>query len=146
MLYVRNYETSRWPACNPETGYLNCDGSPTKTEVLKARVDPATRHFWDLCFGKRPTEELYDLKKDPACITNLADHAETRSLKVRLRDQLARELTAQHDPRMSGKGAVFDKYTYSSPATRNFYERYMRGEKVRAGWVNASDFEKAPVD
>jgi arylsulfatase A-like enzyme len=31
MLYLQNFETSRWPAGNPETGYLNCDGSPTKT-------------------------------------------------------------------------------------------------------------------
>ena len=28
----------------------------------------------------------------------------------------------------------------------NFYERYMRGEKLRAGWVNPTDFEKKPLD
>lgn len=33
-LYLRNFETDRWPAGNPETGYMNVDGSPTKTEVL----------------------------------------------------------------------------------------------------------------
>ena len=53
MLYLRNFETERWPSGNPETGYLNCDGSPTKTAVLRSRADPATRKFWDLCFGKR---------------------------------------------------------------------------------------------
>ncbi|MBX3744415.1 MAG: hypothetical protein KF833_03830 [Verrucomicrobiae bacterium] len=31
MLYLRNLQTGRWPAGNPETGYLDCDGSPTKT-------------------------------------------------------------------------------------------------------------------
>ena len=31
FLYVKNFEPGRWPAGNPETGYLNCDGSPTKT-------------------------------------------------------------------------------------------------------------------
>ena len=36
FLYLRNYEPGRWPAGNPETGYLNCDGSPTKTELLNA--------------------------------------------------------------------------------------------------------------
>jgi hypothetical protein len=29
---------------------------------------------------------------------------------------------------------------------RGFYERYMRGEKLRAGWVSPSDFEKKPVE
>ncbi|MGN6547875.1 MAG: hypothetical protein ACTHK7_22760, partial [Aureliella sp.] len=27
-LYLHNYEPSRWPAGNPETGYLDTDGSP----------------------------------------------------------------------------------------------------------------------
>jgi hypothetical protein len=29
---------------------------------------------------------------------------------------------------------------------RKFYERYMAGERVQAGWVNRGDFEKAPLD
>ncbi len=29
-LYLQNFETDRWPAGNPETGYLNCDASPTR--------------------------------------------------------------------------------------------------------------------
>jgi hypothetical protein len=29
---------------------------------------------------------------------------------------------------------------------RNFYERYMRRGKLRAGWVNPTDFEKEPLD
>jgi hypothetical protein len=28
----------------------------------------------------------------------------------------------------------------------NFYERYMKGEKITAGWVSPTDFEKAPLD
>jgi N-sulfoglucosamine sulfohydrolase len=41
---------------------------------------------------------------------------------------------------------VFDEYRYSSSATDQFYERYMSGEKLRAGWVNESDFEAGPLD
>src|SRR5699024_4085168 len=33
-LYLHNFKTNRWPAGNPETGYLNVDGSPTKTNIL----------------------------------------------------------------------------------------------------------------
>ncbi|HYF00049.1 MAG TPA: sulfatase, partial [Planctomycetota bacterium] len=37
LMYLHNFEPSRWPACNPETGYLNCDGGPTKTVILEER-------------------------------------------------------------------------------------------------------------
>ena len=30
-LYLHNFEPTRWPGGNPETGYLDTDGSPTKT-------------------------------------------------------------------------------------------------------------------
>jgi arylsulfatase A-like enzyme len=145
VVYINNFETSRWPAGNPETGYLNCDGSPTKTEVLKTRKDPQQSRFWQMSFGKRPAEELYDVKRDPDCIDNLAGDPKHRALKDRLRRQLIAELKAQGDPRMFGKGAIFDRYVYANTEQRNFYERFMRGEKLRAGWVNESDFEKEPV-
>jgi hypothetical protein len=58
---------------------------------------------------------------------------------------MERELRAQGDPRMSGRGDVFDRYVYAEERTRNFYERFLRGEPVVAGWVNPSDFEKTPI-
>jgi arylsulfatase A-like enzyme len=142
LLYLRNFEIERWPAGNPETGYLNCDGGATKTEILSARREGREKRHWDLAFGKRPAEELYDLKNDPDCLTNLAGDPKRRALKQRLSDQLTRELRAQGDPRMFGRGDIFDQYQYANPEQRNFYERFMRGEKLRAGWVNESDFEK----
>lgn len=145
MLYLRNYEPDRWPGGNPETGYLNCDGSPTKTEVLQRRRDGRDTRAWTLAFGPRPAEELYDLKQDPFCLTNLAGDLQHRSRLQQLRQQMERELRAQRDPRMFGRGHVFDSYIYADEQTRNFYERFMRGEKPRAGWVNESDFEPSTV-
>jgi hypothetical protein len=58
---------------------------------------------------------------------------------------MERELRAQDDPRQFGRGEIFDRYLYADETTRNFYERFMRGEKLNPGWVNSSDFEKAPV-
>jgi arylsulfatase A-like enzyme len=109
-LYLRNFEPDRWPGGNPETGYMNCDGSPTKTEILKAREDPETRHFWEWSFGKRPAEELYCWVDDPACVENLAESPEYQEIKVELREQMMRVLEEQGDPRMCGKGEVFDNY------------------------------------
>lgn len=145
-LYLKNYDETRWPAGNPETGYLNVDGSPTKTLILNQRRTSETTEFWDLCFGRRPSEELYNVAKDPDCVNNVADAPENESLKAKLHEQMVAELKQQGDPRMFGRGDIFDAYPYSSAATDRFYERYTAGEKVNAGWVSPSDFEKKPVD
>lgn len=145
-IYLHNFEPSRWPAGNPETGYLNTDGGATKTLILEAhRRDPADR-FWALCFGRRGAEELYDLQHDPDCLQNLAAQADHQSRKKQLQQQLFAELKAQADPRMFGQGGVFEAEPYAHPGHRHFYERYLRGEKVKAGWVNETDFEKSPLE
>ncbi|NQV24080.1 MAG: sulfatase [Rhodopirellula sp.] len=146
MLYLHNFETERWPAGDPITGYLNCDGSPTKSVVLEMRRNGSNKDFWDLCFGKRPADELYDLSSDPDCVTNLATQPAHAQVMAALKLQLFRELKAQGDPRMSGHGSVFDSYPYSGASTDNFYQRFTSGEKVKAGWVNPSDFEKEPLE
>jgi len=145
-LYIHNFEPSRWPVGNPEAGYLNTDGGATKTWILdERRKNPADRS-WALCFGKRPAEELYDLANDPDCVNNLADAAGQGERKERLKRRLFDELKAQGDPRMSGKGGVFEAEPYADPGHRGFYERLMRGEKLRAGWVSETDFEKGPLE
>lgn len=146
FLLINNYETDRWPAGNPETGYLNCDGSPTKTVLLNGRTNPDTFDNWNWNFGKRPAMELYKVDEDPECMNNLADHKEFASMIDELQTQLSSELTEQGDPRMSGNGNIFDEYTYAGENVRGFYDRYMSGEKINAGWVNKSDFEEAPLD
>lgn len=146
FLYLENFEPSRWPACNPETGYLNVDGGATKTFILEAhRADPADP-FWALCFGKRPGTELYDLSRDRDCVNNLATSESTAVRRAHLKDELHTRLKAEGDPRMFGQGDIFDRYPFANPALINFYERYMRGERMKTGWVNPTDFEKAPLD
>ncbi|HCK99275.1 MAG TPA: heparan N-sulfatase [Candidatus Marinimicrobia bacterium] len=140
-LYLHNFEPSRWPAGNPETGYLNCDGSPTKTEILNDRRTNGSSILWDQSFGKRPKEEFYNIKKDPDCVHNLADQSEWQDMKKKLKEQLFNELKKQGDPRMFGRGNIFDEYK-NAGRNRNFYKRYMDGEKIKAGWVNETDFEK----
>ena len=50
-------------------------------------------------------------------------------------NQMVAELKAQDDPRMFGRGSVFEEYPYAEANLRGFYERYMRGEKLQAGSV-----------
>ena len=86
------------------------------------------------------------MKSDTDCVKNLAKSGSHSELKAGLKQQLFAELREQGDPRMFGKGDVFDNYPYSGESTDNFYRRYMGGEKVRAGWVKPSDFEKEKLD
>ncbi|MCK5703755.1 MAG: sulfatase [Cyclobacteriaceae bacterium] len=146
FLLINNYEPERWPAGNPETGYLNCDGSPTKTVLLQRRTNSETFKYWDWSFGKKPPEELYKIDEDPECMNNLATNAEYTGLKNTLLTQMKKELIAQGDPRMAGNGQIYDEYIYAHEATRGFYERYMSGEKMKTGWVNNSDYEAGPLD
>ena len=146
LLYLNNFEVSRWPAGNPETGYLNSDGSPTKTEVLNSRTDPGSADFWSLSFAKRPQEEMFDIVNDPDCMNNLAELEKYRAKKEALKQELFEALRVQEDPRMSGNGQIFDEYIYADERHRSFYERYMAGEKIEAPWVSPSDFEKGTLE
>lgn len=143
-VYLRNFAPDRWPACNPETGYLNCDGSPTKTWILRNRDTPGSRVFWELSFGKRPAEELYDLRTDPDCLRNLAGDPDYRGVKQRLHDQLMATLHRQQDPRVQGQGAVFDEYPVARPEMRRFYDQWQRGQAPHCDWVEPTDFAPLP--
>lgn len=140
-LYLHNYEPSRWPAGNPETGYLETDGGATKSLILDLgranRADP----FWQLNFGMRPANELFDLRDDRDCTRNLATSQADRADAMRQRMQSM--LKAQGDPRMAGRGDEFDRYQPTEGD--GLYEKFMRGESVRTGWINPSDFEKQPI-
>ncbi|WP_027138653.1 sulfatase family protein [Gaetbulibacter saemankumensis] len=139
FLYLLNYKPERWPAGNPETGYTNTDGSPTKTEILELRRNNLETKYWNLNFGKHPKEELYNLRTDENCLDNLAENKEFQPIKENLKSILESDLKTQKDPRIIGNDSIFDNY----PPDRNkhFYERYMKGENVKAGWINKSDFE-----
>lgn len=140
--YSKNYKPERWPAGNPETGYLDTDGSPTKTSVLDLNRNNINYQFWQLSFGKRPSEELYQIDKDPYLITNLADDPSFRETKRQLKLKMETELKKQGDPRILGRGDFFDNYKYGNPRVRDFYNRYMNGEDIPTPWVRKSDYEK----
>jgi len=142
-LYLVNFKPERWPAGNPETGYLNCDGSPTKSIILDLRRSGINDHYWQLNFGFRPEEELYNIKNDPYCVQNIADDPSVMEIKKELHNKLFRELEKQNDPRILGNGDVFDNYLYANEQHRDFYNRFMKGEldSTNAGWVRPYDYE-----
>jgi arylsulfatase A-like enzyme len=121
-LYIRNYEPDRWPAGNPETGYRNCDDSPTKSFVLR-KFD----QYYRMSFGKRPAEELYRISDDPDCIRNLAGDPAHAELKQSMRDEMESMLRAEGDPRVLGNAAVFDTYQYTG-AKDHSYDAWLKNQ------------------
>ncbi|MDX2152918.1 MAG: sulfatase [Bryobacteraceae bacterium] len=127
-LYVRNYEPDRWPSGNPETGYRECDDSPTK-EYLLARFD----EYYRLSFGKRPAEELYDVRTDPECVRNVAGASVHGSLMAGLRARMEGMLREEGDPRFNGNAAFYDniRYTGSRSHAWDTWERFRGAEGKR---------------
>lgn len=145
LLYLKNYEPSRWPVCNPETGYLNCDGGAIKTMLLNNRRNGIDKTYWQMSFGKRPAEELFNLKNDPDCVINLAQLPKYQSIKKVMEKEMETKLLAQGDLRMQGYGHLYEKYPFAEDVN-GFYERFMKGEKINTGWVNKSDYEKGMIE
>lgn len=140
-LYVYNFEPGRWPSGNPETGYLNCDGGAVKTAILKEHRS-GKNDFWNLNFGKRPQEELYDLQKDLDCMNNLIDTHEGRKIAAKLKKQMFSELKAQGDHRIMGEQDYYEKMPYCNPGHRDYYNRIQKGEKLQFPfWIEPSDIE-----
>lgn len=127
FLFLRNFEPTRWPVGNPETGYMNVDSSPTKSYILNTRRTTGSLEFWQPNFGKRVAEELYNVKEDPFCIKNLAYDCKYAKLKASMEKEMIKKLKAQQDPRMFGKGEMFEKMLYFGP-NQNYYNRVMSGE------------------
>ena len=140
FLYLRNFKIDRWPSGNPETGYLNTDGSPTKTVILDSKNTNQDK-YWALNFGKRSTEELFNIIDDPYCINNLADNIKFTSVKEEMAMQMEKELIMQNDPRILGNGDIFDNYKIYPTQFMDYYEKFSSGDDIpELIWVNKSDY------
>ena len=122
FLYIRNYNEELWPAGTgdqsktnfPGQWYADCDGGPTKNYIFDNRFkDEKHRLSFQLCFEKRPTEELFDLKKDPGQIKNVAKDKNYQSILTEMRKQMKERLTQLNDPRATDpQYSGFDQYPY----------------------------------
>jgi arylsulfatase A-like enzyme len=118
FLYIRNFFPERWPAGVPEGAthpigrFADCDDGPTKFYLMDNRDDPEVRQFFEMAFAKRPAEELYDMRKDPDQVDNVAENPEYSQIKSALGARLMKELSATSDPRALGGKVLFDRYPY----------------------------------
>lgn len=135
FLYVHNFHPDRWPAGNPETDFGNCDPGPTK-EVLKA----IGGYYYELSFGKRLPDELYDLRNDPEGVNNLAnDIAQAKTLEE-LRTRMMTMLKEEKDPRALGQAAIFDTYKYVGGRAKA-YDTWVKAQDEKLAALGAQSPE-----
>ena len=126
FLYIRNFAPDRWPMGAPfaaagsntlsvarlenDTHYAfpDMDASPTKAWVILNRDMPEWKWNFQRAFGKRPAEELYDLRKDRDQTQNVADDPAYALQKVRLASELISRLKAVNDPRVTAHPVPFE--------------------------------------
>ncbi|MFP6874883.1 MAG: sulfatase [Verrucomicrobiales bacterium] len=84
------------------------DAGPTKAWIVSNRSNPEVKPFFVHAYGKRPREELFDLKKDPHQMKNVAAAPGYKEIAAVLRDQLMNELAATNDPRLIEDGKFFE--------------------------------------
>ena len=130
---VINFRPDRWPIGDPylldtpkEPSFAllesqtpitlaDEDAGPTKAWIVTNRKDPKVKPFFDNAYGKRPREELYDMKKDPDQMKNVAsDPAYAETLK-KLRTRLMNYLRETNDPRLVDDGKFFETPPMSGP-------------------------------
>jgi arylsulfatase A-like enzyme len=118
-LYIYNFEPTRWPSGSPDPTvcaraipYGEIDSSPTKTALMQQNNSPEDVGLAQLAFGMRPAEELYDLKKDPHQLVNLATTDRSHKVQDSLHKRLFEYLRETKDPRVTGGSIDWDFYPY----------------------------------
>jgi arylsulfatase A-like enzyme len=130
-LYIINFEPDRWPMGDPKevtedstpsadqlenntfAAFGDLDASPTKAWLIEQRNNPDWKWHYDYAFGKRPPEELYDLRKDPDQIKNLAEEADYAQVRSELQAKLMAVLEGAGDPRVTGDGMTFERSPFT---------------------------------
>jgi arylsulfatase A-like enzyme len=135
FLYIYNFEPDRWPVGDPEgldnpnttpppreeiltnyhSVYADIDKSPTKVWMIYNRAKKDVHPLFELGFGKRPQEELYDLRSDPDYLSNVAYKPEYTEIRKDLNDRLMNLLIKQEDPRLIESPPRFEQAPYAGP-------------------------------
>ncbi len=121
-LYIWNPKPNRYPAGAPKEfkngklvwDYGDIDPSPTKDYMIQHLNDKLSK----LAFQKNPEEMLYDIKKDPFCMNNLAYNPEYEKIKKRLSEKLRMKLKGTKDPRMGKYPNIWESYRRYGPIHR----------------------------
>jgi N-sulfoglucosamine sulfohydrolase len=128
FLYIRNFKPDRWPmgigpghgvpaapmpsldllTNNTFAAFGDLDASPTKAWIATHPKQEDGR-FFNIAFGRRPEEELFDLRIDADQTKNVANEEAYSAVRQELSTRLMTVLKETGDPRVTGDGTTFDK-------------------------------------
>ena len=117
-LYMVNFEPDRWPSGNPDFKsphqgfYGDIDAGPTREYLIANKEDASVKYYYELSVAKHPEKELYNIKKDPFQLNNLASKRKYADLCTTLEAELFAYLKETNDPRMEGL-SPWDNYPYN---------------------------------
>jgi N-sulfoglucosamine sulfohydrolase len=130
FLYIRNYHPERWPSGDPDLyhsvgPYGDTDDSPSKQYILQNKAQQSIMHYFNLCFAKRPMEELYNLQTDPDQVNNLARDPKFTNILNTLAKGLTDWQAKTEDPRVGREPySAFDTYPYFGPPVKGAPSTY----------------------
>jgi len=113
-------DTDRPPSVQEMTNNTFCtlpdeDAGPTKAWLVSHRKDPKWKPLFDHAYGRRPREELFDLKEDPHQMNNVVSQPRYETVAARLRQTLMDELVQTGDPRLINRGEFFESPPMAGP-------------------------------
>lgn len=139
FLYIYNFAPDRWPAGDPAglddpmaaapsfdelrqdtfVAYADMDAGPTKAWMIHHRAEEDIQPLFELGFGKRPQQELFDLRVDPHYMHNVAKDPKYANDCKQLHERLMQVLHEQNDPRLLEPNCRFERQPYISAPQNN---------------------------
>lgn len=132
--------------------YGDIDHSPSKTYMIRHRNDENVKDLFAHAFGKQPREMLFDIKKDPACLNNLAQDSDFNAVKEELHNRLFQYLEETKDARVVGNNPdIYESYrsvtktlppipkpewAIENPGLANKYEKIMTSPVFNEEYIN----------
>lgn len=92
------------------------DAGPSKAWLVDHRKDPMWQPLFEHAYGKRPREELYDLRSDPHQMSNVAGQSEYGAIRMDLENRLLNEMVLTQDPRLIDDGKFYETPPMAGPA------------------------------
>jgi arylsulfatase A-like enzyme len=146
---IVNFKPERWPLGNPyrldgkdeptfdevaKTTFVTLpddDAGPTKAWFVGARKSPEWSAQFDKFYGRRPMFELYDLRKDPDEMNNVAEDPAYATVRKEMTERLFTILRETGDPRMVEDGKYFETPPMAGPLPNQGQKRLPGGQPVK---------------
>jgi arylsulfatase A-like enzyme len=138
-LYIWNPMPERNPAGNPSVHqsvgqFGDVDHSITKFLIMNSegKAKSGQPDYFQLSFGQRPEEELYDVVADPYQLRNLAEDKSLTNVKSRLKEKLQNWMETSGDLRASDPRSMYwDNVNYTANDQRSDFDYPKKIEEYR---------------